>query len=270
MSKCVAITGIGLVNPLGIGKKKFWDNLIAGKNAVQIITRFDPKHLPVQVAGQIDGFNPKDFLPSRLAVKMDRFAHYAVAASKLALDDADIDLQEYDPYRVGVWFGNNAGGWDICERGLFELYRDGAPLVNPWQATAWFPTSPQGYVSITYGIKGMCKSFICDRASGASALYFAVRAILEGECDLILAGGTEAPLTPFGMICYYETGVLASSTQNLNVYRPFDKLRSGTVLGEGSTVLILEKLEDAESRGANIYGKLYLGSMTTDADGGGR
>ncbi|WP_339049667.1 beta-ketoacyl-[acyl-carrier-protein] synthase family protein [Rickettsiella endosymbiont of Xylota segnis] len=267
MSKCVAITGIGLVNPLGIGKKKFWDNLIAGKNAVQIITRFDPKHLPVQVAGQIDGFNPKDFLPSRLAVKMDRFAHYAVAASKLALDDADIDLQEYDPYRVGVWFGNNAGGWDICERGLFELYRDGAPFVNPWQATAWFPTSPQGYVSITYGIKGMCKSFICDRASGASALYFAVRAILEGECDLILAGGTEAPLTPFGIICYYETGVLASSTQNLNVYRPFDKLRSGTVLGEGSTVLILEKLEDAESRGANIYGKLYLGSMTTDADG---
>jgi 3-oxoacyl-(acyl-carrier-protein) synthase len=220
MNNCVAITGIGLVNPLGIGKESFWKRLIAGENAIQSISRFDAKNLPIQIAGQINDFNPKDFVPRRLAVKMDRFAHYAVAAAKLALEDAVIDLEKYDPYRVGVWFGNNAGGWDICERGLYELYRDGAPYVNPWQATAWFPTSPQGYVSITYGIKGMCKSFICDRASSASALYFAVRAILDGECDLILVGGTEAPLTPFGMICYYETGVLVDSTSDLRAYIP--------------------------------------------------
>lgn len=266
MENCVAITGIGVINPLGLGKEAFVEALLAGKSAIQPITRFDASGLPVQVAGQLNDFAAKSYVPRRLAAKMDRFAHYAVAASKLALEDANLSLEDSDPYRVGVWFGNNAGGWDICERGLFELYRDGAAYVNPWQATAWFPTSPQGYVSIANGIKGMCKSFICDRASSASALYFAAQAILEGECDIILAGGTEAPLTRFGMICYTETGVLAESIDDLSVYRPFSASRSGTVLGEGSTVLILEKLAHAKARNANIIGKLYLGSMATDVD----
>jgi 3-oxoacyl-[acyl-carrier-protein] synthase II len=265
MTNCVAITGIGLVNPLGIGKEDFWKNLVAGESAISTISRFNADNLPVQIAGEIKNFSVQDFVPRRLAVKMDRFSHYAVAASTLALKDAGIEVTNFDPYRIGVWFGNNAGGWDICERGLFELYRDGATFVNPWQATAWFPTSPQGYVSIANGIKGMSKSFICDRASSSSALYFAVRAIFSGECDIILAGGTEAPVTPFGMVCYFETGELAGSITDTKAYKPFDKKRYGSVLGEGSTVLILESIEHAEKRGAKIYGKIYLGAMTTDA-----
>lgn len=266
MNDYVAITGIGIINPLGIGKDAFWDKMIIGANGIKPISRFDTTDLSVKVAGEITDFKVNDFVPRRLAVKMDRFAHYAVAAATLALDDSQLSLEKYDPYRIGVWFGNNAGGWDICERGLFELYRDGAPFVNPWQATAWFPTSPQGYVSICHGLKGMSKSFICDRASSASAMSYATNAILTGQCDIILAGGTEAPLTPFGTLCYREIGVLADTSSDTTVYKPFSDDACGGVLGEGSTVLVLERYEHAVARGATIYGKIYRGAMTTDPD----
>lgn len=266
MENFVAITGIGIVNPLGIGKEIFWKNLVSGMNAISKISRFKADNLPVQIAGEVKDFNVQSYISQRLAIKMDRFAHYAIGASALALADANIKVANFDPYRIGVWFGNNAGGWDICERGLFELNRHGPNFVNPWQATAWFPTSPQGYVSIANGIRGISKSFICDRASSASALFFAVKTILAGQCDIILAGGTEAPITPFGMICYFETGEIANSINDKKAYKPFDINRYGSVLGEGSTVLILERFEHAKKRGAHIYGKLFLGAMNTDSD----
>ncbi|HET9959541.1 MAG TPA: beta-ketoacyl synthase N-terminal-like domain-containing protein, partial [Polyangiaceae bacterium] len=194
----------------------------------------------------------------------DRFTHMALAAAGMALSDAALSLETEDRYRVGVWFGNNAGGWDICERGFHELYRDGATLVNPWQATAWFPTAPQGYVTIRHGIQGMSKSFVCDRASGASALYFAERAIRLGTLDVVLAGGSEAPLTGFGMSCYAGLGELTQRQEPSGAYQPFGVERSGFVLGEGSTVLVLEEGERAKQRGARIYGWLEQGAMGID------
>ena len=195
MGRRAVITGIGVVNPAGIGKDAFWRSMVEGRSALAPISRFDASRFPVRVAGQINGFEAKDFIPRRFIVKTDRFTHFALAAAELALADARLDLGNEDLHRVGVWFGNNAGGWDICERGFHELYREGATLVNPWQATAWFPTAPQGYLTIRYGIRGYSKSFVCDRASGASALYFAERAIRLGHNDVILAGDPMAGQT---------------------------------------------------------------------------
>lgn len=262
----VVITGIGIVNPAGIGKDEFWDNMTEGKSAICNISRFDTTGYPTQVAGEIKDFEPADFIPKRLIIKTDRFTHYALAATELALKDATLDLEQEDSYRVGVWFGNNAGGWDICERGFHELYNDGPTMVNPWQATAWFPTAAQGYVTIRYGIRGYSKSFVCDRASGASGLHFGVKSIQQGHNDIVLAGGSEAPITRFGMTCYYETGEVSAATDPENAYLPFARNRSGLVLGEGSTVLVLESEEHALARGAKIYGEVVSGCMTTDCD----
>ena len=264
--KRVVVTGIGIVNPSGIGKEQFWQNMTEGKSAIGEIDRFDPTNFPTKVAGTIQDFQPGDFIPRRLVVKTDRFTHYALAASDLALTDANLDLETEDSYRVGVWFGNNAGGWDICERGFKELYNDGATMVNPWQATAWFPTAAQGYVTIRYGIRGYSKSFVCDRASGASGLYFGVRSIQQGHNDVVLTGGSEAPITRFGMVCYYETGEISGAADPRTAYQPFGKDRSGIVLGEGSTVLVLESEEHALARGAKIYGEVTSSSMTTDTN----
>jgi 3-oxoacyl-[acyl-carrier-protein] synthase II len=264
--KRVVVTGIGIVNPSGIGKEEFWENMTRGKSAIEPIKRFDTTNFPTKVAGSIRGFQPEDFIPRRLITKTDRFTHYALAASDLALKDAKLNLETEDSYRVGVWFGNNAGGWDICERGFYELYNDGATLVNPWQATAWFPTAAQGYVTIRYGIRGYSKSFVCDRASGASGLYFGVKSIQQGHNDIVLTGGSEAPITRFGMVCYYETGEISAADDPDTAYQPFDRGRSGIVLGEGSTVLILESEEHAKARGAEIYGEITSSSMTTDTD----
>jgi 3-oxoacyl-(acyl-carrier-protein) synthase len=266
MNKRVVVTGIGVINPSGIGKDEFWQNMTEGKSAIKEIDRFDTSDFPTKVAGAISDFQPGDFIPRRLVVKTDRFTHYALAASDLALADAELDLEKEDSYRVGVWFGNNAGGWDICERGFHELYNDGATMVNPWQATAWFPTAAQGYVTIRYGIRGYSKSFVCDRASGASGLYFGVKSIQQGHNDVVLTGGSEAPITRFGMVCYYETGEISAASDPDTAYQPFDQERSGIVLGEGSTVLVLESEEHAKARGARIYGEITSGAMTTDVN----
>lgn len=262
----VVITGIGIVNPAGIGKDEFWNNVTTGNSAIRAISRFDSTNFPTKVAGEIAEFDAADYIPRRFIVKTDRFTHYALAATDLALQDAQLDLSTEDSYRVGVWFGNNAGGWDICERGFYELYNDGATMVNPWQATAWFPTAAQGYVTIRYGIRGYSKSFVCDRASGASGLYFGVKSILQGHNDIVLAGGSEAPITRFGMTCYYETGEVSAASDPDQAYLPFDRNRSGMVLGEGSSVLVLESEQHALQRGAKIYGYVNSGCMTTDAN----
>lgn len=260
----VVITGIGIVNPLGIGKEVFWSNIVEGSMAIKPITRFDTTNYPIKVAGEVPSFVASDFVPKRMINKTDLFTHYALGATEMALQDADIRLEDVESlYRVGVFFGNNAGGWDICERGFYEMYKDGPTLVNPWQATAWFPTAPQGYITIRYGIKGTSKSFVADRASGASALYFGVRSILTGQNELIISGGTEAPITRFGTICYYETGQMSKESDPLKASKAFDRNHSGAVLGEGSSVLILEDEERAIRRGARIYGIITGWASTT-------
>lgn len=264
--RSVVITGIGAINAAGVGAAEIHRSVSNGVCSLSGITRFDATDFPVQVTGEIKGFRAEDFVPKRLIVKSDRFTHFAIGASSLALKDAGLELGAEDPDRCGVWFGNDTGGWDLAERGFVELYRNGAQMVNPWGATAWFPTAPQGFTTIRFGITGQSKSFVADRASGAVALYFAWRAIRAGNVDVVLAGGTEAPITALGLTCYFETGEVSAARQPDKAYLPFDRHRNGLVPGEGSAVLVLEEKSHALRRGAPILGEILGAALTSDPD----
>lgn len=264
--KRAVITGMGIINPAGSGVHDFWRAISAGESAIRKISRFDASSFPAQVAGEIQGFKAADHIPRRQVIKTDRFTHYAMAATAQALADAKLDLNTTDRHRVGVWFGNNTGGWDIHEQGLFELYRQGPKMVNPWQATSWFPTSAQGHTSIHHQLFGNSKSFVGDRTSGAAALFFALRSIRQGHNHVVLTGGTEAPLTALGLACHLGTGDLATAKEPGGAYRPFDRDRAGLVLGEGAAVLLLEDAEHAAARGAAVHGELLSVRMTTETD----
>lgn len=250
----VVVTGAGVVNPAGTDRERFWKAVREGADRVRPITRFDATGLPVHLAAQVDGFRTADLVPRRIAVKSDLFTHYALAATEEALLDAGLDLADHDPFRTGICFGNNSGGWELCERGFREYYGQGPTRINPWQATAWFPTAAQGFVSIRFGIRGYSKSVACDRASGASALHHGFRSIRWGRNRIVLAGGSEAPITRLGVAAHATTGELSTAERPDEGYRPFGEGRDGLVLGEGSTVLVLEDEPHALARGAAPLG----------------
>jgi 3-oxoacyl-[acyl-carrier-protein] synthase II len=260
----VVVTGVGAINASGVGAAAIHESVCNGRASLKPIARFSTVDFPIKIGGEVQSFRAEDYVPKRLITKSDRFTHFALAASAMAVEEAQLDLAKEDLSRFGVWFGNDTGGWDLAERGFLELYREGAKMVNPWGATAWFPTAPQGFTTIRYGITGVSKSFVCDRASGAAALYFAWRAIRAGQVDAVLAGGTEAPFTALGVTCYHATGELSTSAEPDHAYLPFDRARQGLVLGEGSAVLVLEEESRARKRGAVILGEFIGASMTTD------
>ncbi|MBO8191114.1 ketosynthase chain-length factor [Streptomyces oryzae] len=260
------VTGIGVVNPLGRDAETFWKAVQGRESAVGPVTRCEASGLPVRLAAEIDGFRPTNHnIPRRLAVKSDVFAHYAMAAADEALHDAGLDLERHDRFRTGICFGNNSGGWDLCERGFREYYEQSPAMINPWQATAWFPTAAQGFVSIRYGIRGYSKSVACDRASGGAALRYALRSIQWGHNDIVLAGGAEAPVTRLGLAAHVTTGELTRSQDPETAYAPFSAGRDGLVLGEGGTVLVMEEYEHARQRGARILGELLAVEQRTAA-----
>jgi 3-oxoacyl-(acyl-carrier-protein) synthase len=247
------ITGIGAVNAGGGDVASSWQTLLDGKSAIGPIKRFDATGLQVSLAAEVARFQPPKEISRRLLAKSDRFAHFALTAAAHALADAGLDLSAVDPFRIGISFGNNSGGWDICERGFVEYYQQGPAMINPWQATAWFPTAPQGFVSIQFNIRGWSKSFASDRASGGSAAYFGLRALRWGHNDVMLVGGAEAPVTRLGVGAHVSTGELSRSTEPERAYLPYSPHGTGLVLGEGSAVLVVEDAEHAAARGARAY-----------------
>ncbi|HLI71054.1 MAG TPA: beta-ketoacyl-[acyl-carrier-protein] synthase family protein [Ktedonobacteraceae bacterium] len=263
------ITGIGCITPAGIGVDALWERVLLGRACTQTIDRFDASRYLCQVAGQADDFRAEQVLPPRFIKRTDRFTHLALAAVQQALEDARLSIGTaggVNPERVGVTVGNILGGWEFAERELRKLWRDGEKEVSPYQATAWFPTAPQGAICIAQGIKGPARTFISDRASGAYALIHGAGLIRRGQVDVVIAGGVEAPLSPYGWLCCQTSGFLTrhGNTSPMTAYRPFDKRHSGSVLGEGSAFLILEELEHAQQRGATIYGELRGWAVGSD------
>ena len=186
-------------------------------------------------------------------------------ASEFAIADAKLNLDAEDKERVGVFIGNVIGGWEFAEVELRDLYAAGLKEVSPYQATAWFPAAPQGQISIYYGLLGYSQTIIADSASGLVSIGSAYRAIQEGEADIILAGGSEAPISPYGLLCCNTSGALTSRNEDPKAaYRPFDKNRDGFAIGEGAGIVILESFEHAAKRGAKIYGEITGFSMTND------
>jgi len=262
----IAITGMGVVSPSGIGKRQFWANIKSGRSFIKEITRFDASKYPSHIAGQIDDLEKYSHISERLAKKIDAFAHMALIAAELALQDAGVDIKNEDPNLVGIFLGNAIGGWLYAETELRDLYIEGREGVSPYMASAWFPAAPQGQVSIYYGIKGFSKTVVSDRASSLMALGYARKVLAKSKLNMILSGGMEAPVTPYALLCCNTYGALSTDNAHpQSAYRPFDKKRSGFVIAEGSGIVVMEPVERAKKRNANILG--FLSGYGTTCDG---
>jgi 3-oxoacyl-(acyl-carrier-protein) synthase len=265
----VVITGTGAITPAGIGADSLWERALSGRSCIRRIDRFDPAPYRCQVGGQADAFAANDWLPGRFIKRTDRFTHLAVVAAEMALAEAGLTVggpRGVPPDRVAVMVGNVLGGWEFAERELRVLWAQGIRDVSPYQATAWFPAAPQGNICIRLGIKGRARTFVCDRASGAYALVHAAETIVRGQADTVIAGGTEQPLSPYAWLCCQTGGFLtpAGNAEPQGAYRPFDRGHSGTVAGEGSVFLVMERYEHARDRGAAILAELAGWAVNND------
>lgn len=261
----IAITGLGIVSPSGIEKRKFWANVSHGRSAVKKITRFDASRYPSRVAGHVEELEAYSSVSSRLLKKIDLFSHMALVASELALQDSKIDLAKENLERAGIFMGNAIGGWLYAETELRDMYLEGREGVSPFMASAWFPAAPQGQVSIHYGIKGYSKTVVSDRASSLMAIAYAARTLNHGKNDFILAGGMEAPVTPYALLCCVTSGMLTHHNSDPgHAYKPFDKNRDGYAIAEGAGIVILEPPERAKKRGVHVYANIIGYGTTTD------
>ncbi|MBI3898403.1 MAG: beta-ketoacyl-[acyl-carrier-protein] synthase family protein [Gammaproteobacteria bacterium] len=279
--KRVVISGMGVISPAGVGIEPLWRQVMTGSSCTQRINRFDVSRYECHVAGQIDDFDPLQYLSGRLAKRTDRFTHLAMCAVEAAIQDSRLVIggdHGVSRERICTSVGNVLGGWEFAERELRKLWVNGSREVSPYQATAWFPAAPQGNICIEYGLKGRARTFVADRASGAYAVIHGAETIRRGHADVALAGGTEAPLSPYAWLCCQNGGYLAHSYNDRPhaAYRPFDQGHSGAILGEGSAFLVLEEREHALKRGAPIYGEIsgwavgtegYRRHATTKQDG---
>ena len=254
------ITGVGVVSPAGNSPEELFDMLTSGEGFTGEINRFDASRYPSRHAGLVSDPGGEEIFSKRLLKKLDRFSHMALSASDGAIKDSGINLDAEDKNRVGIAFGNALGGWSFAEEELRDLWTHGLREVSPYQATAWFPAAPQGQISIFYGIKGFSKTIISDNASSHLAISYAARAIQTGKADVMLAGGTEAPVSPYALLCCNTSGELSLTGS----YRPFSKGRDGYIIGEGAAVLVIEEMEKAVARGARIYAEVKGFGHTSD------
>ena len=262
----IAITGLGVISPSGMDKKVFWANVAHGRSAVEKIERFDASAYPSRIAGTVKELDAYSNVSSRLLKKIDLFSHMALVASEMCLNDAGINLPDENLKRVGIFMGNALGGWLYAETELRDMYLEGREGVSPFMASAWFPAAPQGQISIHYGIKGFSKTIVADRASSLMAIGYAARTILRNKADFILAGGMEAPVTPYALLCCNTSGVLSKRNDDpRRAYRPFDKNRDGLAIAEGAGVLTLEPQSRATGRKAHVYANIIGYTSTTDA-----
>ena len=264
--KRVVITGMGVVSPIGTGVENFWESLKAGKSGISSITHFDASAFSTQIAGQVEDFKPEEFMDKKLAKRSDKVIQFAVAATKLAFEDAGIDLEKNDPDRTGVVIGTGIGGMSSWETQHSNLINKGPRRISPFFIPMMIPNMPSGQVSITYGLRGPSFSVVSACATGGNCIGSAFDAIRAGQADVMVAGGTEAAVTPLGIGGF--CAMRAMSTRNDDperASRPFDKDRDGFVMGEGSAVLVLESLEHAQARGANIVAELLGYACTGDA-----
>ncbi|CAN5483493.1 beta-ketoacyl-ACP synthase II [soil metagenome] len=262
----VVITGIGCVTPIGIGAAGLWEGLRRRESVVRRIDRFDPSPFRTHIAAHADDFEPLDYIERSRVRRLDRFAQFAVASTRMALEDAALDPTDEDPDRIGVQMGTALGGVAYAESQIGEYFQHGVRGVDPLLAVMVYGGSASSNVAIEFGFTGPNSTNAMSCASGAIALGEGWRLIREGAADVIAAGGVEAPLSP---LSYGAFAIIrAMSTRNddpARASRPFDAGRDGFVMGEGAAVLILEELEHARARGARIYAELLGYGTTSDA-----
>lgn len=264
--KRVVITGLGAITPIGIGKTNYWNSLLQGKSGIGYINRFDTENYEVKIGAEIKGFNPSDFIDKREAKRMDRFTQYAVAAAKLALEDGSVPLNNLDVEKAGVIIGSGIGGMETLEKEHSKLIEKGPRRVSPFFIPMMISNMASGQISMIFGFKGPTMAISTACASGTHAIGEAFKMIKEGKMDMMIAGGSEATITPISLAGFCSMKALSTRNDDpIKASRPFDRERDGFVMGEGAGVLILEELTHALNRGANIYGEIVGYGATSDA-----
>ena len=260
------MTGLGAVTPLGIGVEEYWQGLLAGRSGVNLVTGFDCSAISTRIAAQVKGFQAEDYLDRREIKRMDRFAQFAAAASKMALADAGLTISDDNRARVGVFIGSGIGGIQTFEDQHRKLMEGGMGRVSPFFIPMMIANMGTGNVAKILGAQGPSECAVTACATSTNSIGDAYMVIGRGDADAIVAGGAEAAVTPISMAGF--SNMKAMSTRNddpAHASRPFDKDRDGFILGEGSGILILEELEIARSRGARIYVEIIGYGMSNDA-----
>ena len=265
MKRRVVITGMGAITPTGLNVEDFFRALVEGRHGFARISRFDATDYKCHMAAEVKGFDARDYMDVKAARRMELFSQYAVAASKEALEDAGIVMEKEDPYRIGCAIGSGIGSLQAIEREHQRLMEKGPGRVGPLFVPLMISNMAAGNVSIRYGLKGKSLNVVTACATGTNSIGEAFRAVQYGDADVMLAGGTEGAVTPMGIAGFTALTALSDSTDPERCSIPFDKDRSGFVMGEGAGIVVLEELEHARSRGARIYAEVLGYGCTSDA-----
>ncbi len=266
MNRRVVVTGVGLVSSVGIGTRETWKALLEGKSGIGPITHFDATKFSTRIAGEVKDFDPLQFADKKEARKMDVFIHYALAASTFAMEDSGLEITSKNAGRVGVFIGSGIGGFATIEREHEALLKGGPRKISPFFIPATIINLASGQVSIRFGAKGPNSATATACSASSHAIGDAFKIIQRGQADVMIAGGSEAAITPMGIGGFAAMRALSRrNDEPEKASRPFDKERDGFIVGEGSGVIIVENLESARARGASIYAEIVGYGMTSDA-----
>lgn len=265
MKERVVVTGMGAITPIGNSVEEFWSGVKEGKTGFDKITYFDTEGYRASLAAQVKGFNAADYMDRKTAKRMELFCQYAVAASKEAIENAGLDMEKEDPFRVGVCVSSSIGSLQIMEKEEKRLIEKGAGRVAPLLVPMMISNMASGNVSIAFGCRGKSLNVVTACATGSHSIGEAYRSIQAGEVDVMIAGGAEAAICPIGIAGFSSLTALTSSDDPKRASIPFDKERSGFVMGEGAGVVVLESLSHAKARGAKILAEVAGYGATSDA-----
>ena len=265
MKTRVVVTGLGVVTPIGNDVDSFWNGIKNKEVGIGPITCFDTADFKCRLAAEVKDFDPKAYMDNKTARRMERFSQFAVAAASQALAQSGLNMEQEDPFRVGVSIGSGIGSLQEIERGCKKLEEKGPSRVNPLMVPIMISNMAAGNVAIQYGMKGKCINVVTACATGTHSIGEAMRSIQYGEADVMLAGGTEAAITPIGIAGFSALTALCTNEDPKRASIPFDKDRSGFVMGEGAGVVVLESLEHAKARGAKILAEVVGYGATCDA-----
>ena len=263
--KRVVVTGMGAITPTGLSVDEFWSSVKEGRLGFGPITRFDASEYKCHVAAEVKDFDGKNYMDFKAAKRMELFSQYAVAAAKEAMEDAGIDMEKEDPYRVGCAIGSGIGSLQSIEREYDRLKEKGPNKVNPLFIPMLIGNMAAGNVSIAFGLKGKSIDVVTACATGTNNIGEAYRTIQYGDADIMVAGGCESSVTPTGVAGFIALTALSNEDDPAKCSLPFDKRRSGFVMGEGAGIVILEELEHARARGARIYAEVTGYGCSSDA-----
>lgn len=262
----IVVTGMGVISPLGLNPETLWANLLAGESPAARITRFDPSDFFVQIACETNGFNPMDYINRREARRFDRFIQFAVACTSQAVEQACLDIDPDNANRIGVVFGTAIGGLETIQAGYETLFSKGPKRVSPLTGPMMLPDMASGQIAIMLGVRGPNHCVVSACATGNAALGEAAEVIRRGDADVMIAGSSDAPMTPFALSAFHRTGAMSTRNDDpKRASRPFDAQRDGFVFGEGAGAVVLESLEHAHARGVKPLAEIAGYGSSADA-----